>query len=201
MTTSRQYDVYGAPRAGTLQGVAASSSQGYVGSLGHVTDQSTGGLIYMQARYYDPGIGRFVSEDTGQNGKNWYAYCNDNPVNFMDSDGKTATTIGMTLMIIGTILTITAAIIGVLLVPGVGEAVLGLVAGLAIQDMVVVALAFVESNTVAMAVIGGAMACVGAAMMAIAYFCDAAADHDSSPSPGSGDPIRAPQDPPGWTTV
>jgi len=59
MTTSRQYDVYGAPRAGTQQGVAATSSQGYVGSLGHVTDQSTGGQIYMQARYYDPGVGRF----------------------------------------------------------------------------------------------------------------------------------------------
>ena len=34
MTTSRQYDVYGAPRAGTQQGVAATSSQGYVGGLG-----------------------------------------------------------------------------------------------------------------------------------------------------------------------
>ena len=34
MTTSGQYDVYGAPRAGTQQGVAATSSQGYVGGLG-----------------------------------------------------------------------------------------------------------------------------------------------------------------------
>jgi RHS repeat-associated protein len=89
MTTSRQYDVYGAPRAGTLQGVAASSSQGYVGSLGHVTDQSTGGLIYMQARYYDPGIGRFVSEDPKGIGENWYEYCSDDPIDGTDSTGCT----------------------------------------------------------------------------------------------------------------
>jgi len=34
MTSSGQCDVYGAPRAGTQQGVAATSGQGYVGSLG-----------------------------------------------------------------------------------------------------------------------------------------------------------------------
>jgi RHS repeat-associated protein len=90
MTTSGQYDVYGAPRAGTQQGVTASSSQGYVGSLGHVTDQSTGGLIYMQARYYDPGIGRFVSEDPSRNGNNWYEYALSAPTVDVDGNGKSA---------------------------------------------------------------------------------------------------------------
>ena len=88
MTTSGQYDVYGAPRAGTQQGVAGTSSQGYVGSLGHVTDASTGGLIYIQARYYDPGVGRFVSEDPGKDGESWYLYTSDNPVNKIDPNGK-----------------------------------------------------------------------------------------------------------------
>jgi RHS repeat-associated protein len=88
MTTSRQYDVYGAPRAGTQQGVAGTSSQGYVGSLGHVTDQSTGGLIYMQARYYDPALGRFVSEDSRKSGNNWYVYCDDCPTNEVDQTGS-----------------------------------------------------------------------------------------------------------------
>ena len=87
MTTSRQYDVYGAPRAGTQQGVAATSSQGYVGSLGHVTDASTGGLIYMQARYYDPSLGRFVSEDPGKCESNWYVYAGGDPVNMGDLTG------------------------------------------------------------------------------------------------------------------
>jgi uncharacterized protein RhaS with RHS repeats len=53
-----------------------------------VTDQGTGALIYMQARYYDPGVGRFVSEDPGRNGANWYQYCDANPVNKFDPDGK-----------------------------------------------------------------------------------------------------------------
>jgi len=88
MTSSGQCDVYGAPRAGTQQGVAATSGQGYVGSLGHMTDQSTGGLIYMQARFYDPSLGRFVCEDPGFNGANWYVYAKDNPVNAADCDGK-----------------------------------------------------------------------------------------------------------------
>jgi RHS repeat-associated protein len=87
MTTSGQCDVYGAPRAGTQQGVAGTSGQGYVGSLGHVTDQSTGGLIYMQARYYDPGVGRFVSEDTEPASADWFTYCDDNPVCAKDPDG------------------------------------------------------------------------------------------------------------------
>ena len=95
LTTSKQYDVYGAPRASTQQGGAATSPQGYVGSLGHVTDASTGGLIYMQARYYDPGLGRFVSEDPGGNGNNWYVYVADNPVCNVDGNGRTLISIGI----------------------------------------------------------------------------------------------------------
>ena len=88
INTSGQFDVYGAPRAGTQQGVAATSGQGYVGSLGHVTDQSIGGLIYMQARYYDPGVGRFVSEDPKGSGNNWYSYADDDPTGLVDSSGQ-----------------------------------------------------------------------------------------------------------------
>jgi RHS repeat-associated protein len=45
----------------------------YVASIGHPTDEETG-LIYMRARYYEPGTGGVVSEDPGQDGSNWYAY-------------------------------------------------------------------------------------------------------------------------------
>ena len=34
----------------------------YCGSLGHPSENTTG-LIYMRARYYDPVLGRFISED------------------------------------------------------------------------------------------------------------------------------------------
>jgi RHS repeat-associated protein len=83
-TANPTLDVYGIPRATG----ASATKQGYCGSLGHVTDDT--GLVYMRARYYDPGCGRFVSEDPGYNGQNWYAYANDNPVNMVDQTGKDA---------------------------------------------------------------------------------------------------------------
>ncbi len=80
----RKLDVYGVDRGktGTL-----GSSQGFVGNLGHQTDDSTG-LVYMRARYYDPNTGRFVSQDPAKSGANWFAYCAGNPVNLVDKDGK-----------------------------------------------------------------------------------------------------------------
>ena len=54
-------------------------------------------LYYLQSRYYDPAIGRFINADghvsTGQeyNGYNMFACCNNNPVMLMDGDGKSAT--------------------------------------------------------------------------------------------------------------
>ena len=47
------------------------------------------GLYYYRARYYDPAIGRFVSEDPMgfQAGINFYAYVGNNPVNANDPSG------------------------------------------------------------------------------------------------------------------
>ena len=57
LTSSPKYDVYGAVRA---NGGTASTKQGFVGGLGHLSEPETG-LIYMKARYYDPNTGRFES--------------------------------------------------------------------------------------------------------------------------------------------
>ncbi len=65
-----------------------------IGYAGHVMDGATG-LTYMQQRYYDPGIGRFLSVDPiaadGNTGAkfNRYAYALDNPYKFTDPDGRT----------------------------------------------------------------------------------------------------------------
>ena len=65
---------------------------------GYVYDQETG-LYYLQSRYYDPEIGRFISSDvlvsTGQGllGNNMFAYCNNNPINFVDVHGYRPTDI------------------------------------------------------------------------------------------------------------
>lgn len=58
----------------------------------HVTDADTG-LIYMQARYYDPTVGRFLSVDPAGFAAsnvlsiNRYLYANANPIVFLDPDG------------------------------------------------------------------------------------------------------------------
>ena len=57
-----------------------------------IYDESTG-LYYLNARYYDPNMGVFLTEDSyrGETGSidtwNLYAYCNGNPVNYVDSIG------------------------------------------------------------------------------------------------------------------
>ena len=43
--------------------------------------------IYLRARYYNPSIGRFTTEDPIKDGSNWYAYCGGNPVGFIDPNG------------------------------------------------------------------------------------------------------------------
>ena len=44
-------------------------------------------MTYLRARYYDPYQRRFVSEDPAKDGLNWYAYCGNNPVMFVDPSG------------------------------------------------------------------------------------------------------------------
>ena len=61
---------------------------------GSVADAS--GLLYMNARYYNPATARFLSQDTytGSASVPWtqhlYAYCNNNPVNMVDPTGHMA---------------------------------------------------------------------------------------------------------------
>ena len=55
-------------------------------------DETTG-LYYLNARYYNPEDGRFLSEDTYRGETNepdtqhLYVYCADNPVNYVDPSG------------------------------------------------------------------------------------------------------------------
>ena len=46
------------------------------------------GTIYLRARYYNLDLGRFTQEDSIRNGRNWYSYCGNNPIMFVDPTGK-----------------------------------------------------------------------------------------------------------------
>ncbi|MBU2711368.1 RHS repeat-associated core domain-containing protein [Zooshikella harenae] len=71
---------------------SASNRRGFTG---HVQDRDLG-LVYMQARYYDPVLGRFLAYDpAGVNPEspftfNRYAYGNNNPYGYADPDGELA---------------------------------------------------------------------------------------------------------------
>ena len=60
---------------------------------GYYYDAETG-FYYLQSRYYDPAICRFISADTylstgqGMLGHNMFTYCGNNPVNYCDPSGR-----------------------------------------------------------------------------------------------------------------
>ena len=59
---------------------------------GYVYDHDSG-YYYLQSRYYDPEVGRFINADglvtTGQGllGNNMFVYCNNNPIILSDAQG------------------------------------------------------------------------------------------------------------------
>jgi len=87
MTDDERFDAFGMTvyhgGSGTL------TPYGFVGKKGYQTD--TSGLMLLGHRYYDAGIGRFLSRDPIHDGNNWYAYCGNNPLGKSDPTGLSAT--------------------------------------------------------------------------------------------------------------
>jgi RHS repeat-associated protein len=65
---------------------------------GREFDSETG-LYYYRARYYDPSVGRFISEDpiAFNGGFNFYRYVSNSPANFVDPFGEQIGFVGDTL--------------------------------------------------------------------------------------------------------
>ena len=83
-----RYDPYG-------KVIEASGSHANINPLryrGYYYDVETG-LYYLQSRYYDPQVGRFINADkypaTGQGliGNNMFAYCGNSPIARADTEG------------------------------------------------------------------------------------------------------------------
>ena len=117
---SYTYDPYGNPLTAT--GTLANTNP--LRYRGYYYDAETG-FYYLQSRYYDPTICRFINADgyasTGQGivGHNMFAYCGNKPIIFSDPSGEFGILTG--LAIAGIV--ISAAIGGI--VAGVGTAMSG----------------------------------------------------------------------------
>ena len=120
-------------------------------------------LYYLQTRYYDPEIGRFISQDSIEyvapetiNGLNLYAYCGNNPVMNVDPTGNAWWHwLAGALAIVGTIL-VAGAITA--LTMGVGTTILvGTLAGAVIHGAAVGALVGAGIGIAAGGIIGGAV--------------------------------------------
>ncbi|MCB9121795.1 MAG: RHS repeat-associated core domain-containing protein [Caldilineaceae bacterium] len=83
---TRSYDAFGNVRLATGAGV---TRLGYTGEM----QDSASGLVYLRARHYHPGLGRFLQRDSfgglGQRPQslNRYVYVENNPVNLVDPSG------------------------------------------------------------------------------------------------------------------
>ena len=92
------YDIFGNPTL-TIEVYAAS-----IRYAGEFFDTETG-LYYLRARYYDPYVGRFISEDTYE-GKindplslNRYTYAHNDPIMYVDPTGHAATKNNATVLL------------------------------------------------------------------------------------------------------
>ena len=88
------YDAWGNCTTSYFNGGATTAAQyNPFRYRGYYYDTETG-FYYLQSRYYDPVVGRFINADsyvsTGQGliGYNMYAYCGNNPANRIDPSGE-----------------------------------------------------------------------------------------------------------------
>lgn len=86
IVSTRKFDVYGLVRGRTGPG---GTKHKWVGGLGHPSEDETG-LLYMRARFYDPTVGRFLSQDRAKDGTNWFTYCRSNPITSTDPSGESS---------------------------------------------------------------------------------------------------------------
>ena len=96
------YDIFGSPVAGDF---TTGADYGY---LGKPYDSITG-LYNYGYRDYSPQTVRFTTVDPIRDGSNWFAYVNNDPVNYVDLDGLMAVTV-----VAGTVATVSGGTIIVL---------------------------------------------------------------------------------------
>ncbi len=82
LSSTRVYDAWGAVVSST--GTHAGRF-GHGGAYGYQSDSND--LQLLGHRFYDPNAGRFLTRDRIKDGRNWYAYCENNPLTAADPSG------------------------------------------------------------------------------------------------------------------
>ncbi len=135
---------------------------------GYYYDNETG-FYYLQSRYYDPVVGRFLNADayvstgTGFDGFNMDVYCGNNPVNRMDNGGdywKELKEVGKAFCQAGIIIAGVAAGVG-LIAAALGGTVASGGAGAIALPIAVAAAEAVVTGSVAVAAAGATAVVVG----------------------------------------
>ena len=103
------YDAWGNHKVVSANGTTITSSA-HIGNVnpfryrGYYYDAETG-LYFLQTRYYDPEVGRFLNRDSVSyaapekiDGLNLYAYCLNNPVEYIDCSGSFAVSVWSNLI-------------------------------------------------------------------------------------------------------
>ena len=129
-----EYDAWGAIESITDAGGNAITSASHAARInpfryrGYYYDEETG-FYYLNSRYYDPVVKRFINADTPSSvtdetnqlhGKNLFAYCDNNPVNRVDANGQwwdwisnVVSTIAQAAIVVATAAVITIATGGI----------------------------------------------------------------------------------------
>jgi len=82
LSSTRVYDAWGAVVSST--GTHAGRF-GHGGAYGYQSDSND--LQLLGHRFYDPNMGRFLTRDAIKDGRNWYAYGENNPLKHTDPTG------------------------------------------------------------------------------------------------------------------
>ena len=82
VSATREYDAWGNVLASTG---SFAGPFGHAGDFGYQADGS--GLQLLGHRYYDPEVGRFITRDPAKDGRNWFVYCENNPLVRLDPNG------------------------------------------------------------------------------------------------------------------
>jgi RHS repeat-associated protein len=85
ISATREYDAFGGVITGSGTTGTFNGPFGHAGDFGYQSEGS--GLQLLGHRWYDPEVGRFLTRDPIQDGKNWYAYCDNNPLGRVDPTG------------------------------------------------------------------------------------------------------------------